>query len=319
MNHPGTNVAPLPLPAVLVIGGANMDIVAHTDTLLLRSDSNPGHVHCAAGGVARNVAHNLALLGQRTALVSVLGQDAFGQTVLQATQAAGVDTRHCAQLSDAGTASYLSLHGPDGDMAVAVNDMSILERLDADFLAPLAAELASASCLVLDCNLHEEALGFLLRDGFTVPVFVDAVSAAKCQRLLPWLASVHTLKVNRLEAATLTGLTVTALEEAQVAAKTLHRLGVRQVVLSLGQQGVAWCDAQGATGFRAARRVPVLNTNGAGDALLAGLVHGYLQGWDLPRAVAWAMTCAEITLQSPTANALDLSTATVQARLTEAH
>lgn len=40
MNHPSTNVTPLSLPAVLVIGGANMDIVAHTDTLLVRTTSN---------------------------------------------------------------------------------------------------------------------------------------------------------------------------------------------------------------------------------------------------------------------------------------
>lgn len=307
------------MPGVLVIGGANMDIVAHSDTLLLRSDSNPGQVRCAAGGVARNVAHNLALLGHPAALVSVLGHDAFGQAVLQATQAAGVDTRHCTLLSDASTATYLSLHGPDGDMAVAVSDMAILARLDAGLLAPLSAELAAARCLVLDCNLHEEALAFLLGGDFCAPLFVDAVSAFKCPRLLPWLGALHTLKLNRLEAAALTGLPVTTLAETQAAALALHRLGVRQVVLSLGEQGVVWCDAQGVTGLRAAGRVPVVNTGGAGDALLAGLVHAHLQGWDLPHAVAWAMACAEITLQSPTANAFDLSTATVQARWAEAH
>lgn len=302
---------------MLAIGGANMDIVAQSNAPLLRSDSNPGQVRCAAGGVARNVAHNLALLGHHTALVSVLGNDPFGQTVHQATQAAGVDTRHCALLSDASTATYLALHGPDGDMNVAVNDMAIMARLDAGLLAPLAAELAAARCLVLDGNLHEEALAYLLGGNFPEPVFVDAVSASKCARLLPWLVGVHTLKLNRLEAAALTGLAVTTQAEAQAAALALQRQGVRQVVLSLGAQGVVWCDALGVTGFRAAGVVPVVNTSGAGDALLAGLVHGYLQGWELPRTVAWAMTCAEITLQSPSANALALSTATVLARLAE--
>ena len=144
--------------AVVVIGGANLDIVASTDAPLVQSDSNPGHVQCAAGGVGRNVAHNLARLGHAPALVTVLGDDAFAQTVLEATRAAGVDTRWCLRLPGERTATYLSLHGVDGDMAVAINDMDILRRLDATVLAPLRPAWRAAHCLVLDCNLHEAAL-----------------------------------------------------------------------------------------------------------------------------------------------------------------
>jgi len=303
------------LPFTIVVGGANLDIVAHADAPLVLSDSNPGHVRCAPGGVGRNIAHNLARLGHAPALVSVLGQDAFGQTVLEATRAAGVDTRWCMPLAGARTATYLSLHGRDGDMAVAINDMDILARLDATLLQPLAPVFQAARCLVLDCNLHDAALAFLLGSRFAAPVLVDAVSAIKCPRLLPWLAQVHTLKVNALEATALTGLAVYTPQDAQHACQHLHARGVAQVVLSLGAQGVAWCDAQGRTGFLAARHVPVVNTSGAGDALLAGLVHGHLQGWSLAQSVPWAMACAEITLQSPVANAPDLSVAAVQARL----
>lgn len=312
------NLPPDPLiaaPPLVLIGGANLDIVAHTDMPLLPSDSNPGHVHCAAGGVARNVAHNLARLGLQPALVSVLGQDAFGDTVLAATRDAGVDTRHCSRLPGAHTATYLSLHGPDGDMAVAVNDMDILARLDGALLAPLAPTLAAARCLVLDSNLYPEALEFLLGGRFQAPVLVDAVSATKCLRLLPWLPAIHTLQANRLEAGVLTGMVVDSPAAARTAAQALHAKGVRDVVVTLGAQGVAWCDATGASGYRCAPALAVVNTSGAGDALLAGLVYGHLAGWPLERALAWAMACAEITLQSPDANAANLSAAAVQARV----
>lgn len=312
MEQPDPNLADA--PTAIVIGGANMDIVAHTAQPLAWADSNPGQVRCAPGGVGRNVAHNLGLLGLRPALVSVLGDDAFGQAVLQATGQAGVDTRWCQVFADARTATYLSLHGPDGDMAVAINDMDILARLDAAVLEPLVPALQRAACLVLDCNLYPPALEFLLQGRLGAPVLVDAVSAIKCPRLLPWLAHVHTLKANRLEAAALTGLPVQTLDDAREAALALHRLGVRQVVLSLGAQGALWCDAAGHTGWRAARSVPVCNTSGAGDALLSGLVFAHLQGMALEPAVRWAMACAEITVQSPCANAPGLSLAAVQAQ-----
>jgi pseudouridine kinase len=305
--------------AVVVIGGANLDIVASTEAPLVLSDSNPGHVQCAAGGVGRNVAHNLARLGHAPALVTVLGDDAFAQTVLEATRAAGVDTRWCLQLPGERTATYLSLHGADGDMAVAINDMAILQRLDATVLAPLRQAWRTVHCLVLDCNLHEAALACLLDDPVGPPVLVDAVSAIKCPRLLPWLGRIHTLKANALEAAALTGLSVHSVDDAQAAARALHAQGVAQVVLSLGARGVVWSTGSGEAGFCPARAVPVVNTSGAGDALLAGLVHGHLQGWALARAVPWAMACSEITLQSPVANAPELSLAAVERQCAMAH
>lgn len=314
----GLLAAPWP-PAVVVVGGANLDIMAHTDRPLVAADSNPGHVHCAPGGVGRNVAHNLALLGLPTALVAMLGDDVFGQVVLDATAAAGVDVRHCAQLEGARTATYLSLHGVDGDMAVAINDMAILARLDATVLAPLWPTLQAARCLVLDCNLHDDALAFLLDGRLQAPVLVDAVSAAKCLRLKPWLAHIHTLKVNRLEAAALTGMTVQTTADAWGAARALHQCGVAQVVLSQGADGVVWSTHHGDKGHCPARAVPVVNTSGAGDALLAGLVYAQLQAWPLAQAVPWAMACAEITLQSLQANAPELSPAAVERQCAMAH
>ncbi len=317
-NNKGSSATGWP-PAVVVVGGANLDIVAHTDRPLVAADSNPGHVHCAPGGVGRNVAHNLALLGQRTALVSVLGDDPFGHMVRNATAAVGVDTRHCALLAGERTATYLSLHGVDGDMAVAINDMAILARLDAALLALLLPSVQAARCLVLDCNLHDEALAFLLGGRWQAPVLADAVSAIKCPRLGPWLGRIHTLKANALEAAALTGLVVQTTAQALAAAQVLHQRGVAQVVISQGQHGVVWSTRQGESGHCPARTVPVVNTSGAGDALLAGLVYGHLQDWPLAQAVPWAVACAEITLQSPQANAPELSLAAVERQCAMAH
>lgn len=78
------------------------------------------------------------------------------------------------------------------------------------------------------------------------------------------------LKVNQREAAVLSGLPVETADEACLAASALHPAGVKQVVVSLGGDGVCWCDADGQTGHRPARPAAVVNTSGAGDALLAG-------------------------------------------------
>lgn len=297
---------------VLAVGAANMDISGVASQPLVAGDSTPGRIRCASGGVARNVAENLARLGHDVRLVSAVGDDLYGRSLLQSTRAAGVDVRACWVLPDYATSTYVSLHGGDGDMALAVNDMAILEQITPQRLATQAEQLRHASALVLDCNLSAQALASLFGSARQLPVFVDPVSASKCRRLLPWLGQVHTLKANRLEAQALCGHALRSDADIAAAAAWLHAQGVQQVVLSLGARGVYWSARAGAQGWQAALPVTVVNATGAGDALLAGLVHQHLRGVGLAQAVLFAVGCAALTLGAAQANHPDLSVATVQ-------
>ncbi|WP_158558821.1 PfkB family carbohydrate kinase [Rhodoferax lacus] len=302
-------------PYVALIGGANLDISAHSHAAPVMGDSNPGRILCSPGGVARNVAENLLRLGVDGRLLSVLGDDAFAAVLRQAAAAIGLDLAACATLPGERTATYLSLHGVDGDMGVAVNDMGILERLTPALLARHAGLLTAAQAVVVDCNVRPDVLHWLCHDLAHPVVFAEAVSVAKCQKLLPVLGRLHTLKANRMEAQALTGLEIVDVPSAQSAAQALHQRGVRQVVLSLGAQGAVWCDAAGATGHHPARPVPMASATGAGDALLSGLVYGHLQAMPLELSVPFAMACAELTLSSTFANAPELSVAAIRAHL----
>ena len=297
---------------LLAVGASNMDIAGHSSQAVVLGDSNPGHIAFAPGGVARNVAENLARLGNRTRLVSAVGDDTPGRSLLEATAAAGVDMRTCWVLLGEATSSYLSLHGPDGDMAMAVNDMRIVASITPARLAPLATDIVQAQALLLDCNLTEDALAWLCTHSAGTPIFVDTVSTHKCQRIAPWLQHVHLLKPNRLEAQALTGLPLDGVADAPPVAAWLHRQGVRQVVLSFGVQGVFWSDADGAQGLHAAPLVAVLNATGAGDALMAGLMHAYARGQTLAEAVVFGSVCAALTLGVQGANHPQLSSALVQ-------
>lgn len=329
---------------VVAVGAANMDIAGSTEHVLAAGDSIPGRIRCAPGGVARNVAENLARLGLVVRLLSVVGDDLFGRSLLESTRNAGVDVRGCEVLGGQATSTYLSLHGPDGDMAAAVNDMSILEHITPERLQRHAAGLRHAAALVLDGNLSPDALGWLFAHTRDIPVFADCVSAFKCRRLLPWLGGVHTLKANRLEAQALCGKPVRTDRQIAGAARWLHAQGVQQVVLSLGARGVYWSERTGASGsartgetgsartgepgsartgeaggartgacgWQAALPVVVVNATGAGDALMAGLLYDHLHGAALAQAVSFASGCAALTLTAPHANHLGLSVAAVR-------
>lgn len=302
-------------PYVALLGGANMDISAHAHARLLAADSNPGEVTCSPGGVARNVAENLCRLHVDARLISVLGDDTFGLVMRQKADALGLNMAACTTLDGQRTATYVSLHGADGDMSVAVNDMAILDQLTPALVHEHGALLNGAKAIVVDCNLRPDVLHFVCTQWPQSAVFAEAVSVAKCHKLALLLPHLHLLKANRLEAQALSGLEIDGPASARAAAQALHQRGVAQVIISLADAGVVWCDAQGQTGHKAVRPVHMVSATGAGDAMLAGLVHGYLQGMPLEQSVQWGMACAELTLSSTFANSPELSVAAVQARL----
>ena len=159
-------------PYVAVVGGVNMDIGAVSAGELVARDSNPGHVTTSLGGVGRNIAHNLCLLGQQTAMVTVMGDDDFGRRVQENARDIGLDLSASAVLPDCRTGTYLYIAGPDGDMALAVNDMDIYQRMTPDFLRQRLDFINGADLVVLETNLPEDSIRWLC-DNCRAPILAD--------------------------------------------------------------------------------------------------------------------------------------------------
>ena len=228
---------------VAVVGGANIDIHGKSYKPLRGKDSNPGTVHTSAGGVARNIAENLARLGVDCRLVSAVGDDHHGQTLLRLSQDAGVNVENVQEISSAPTSTYLSVLDDTGDMHVAIADMGIIDQLSADHLKPLEPMLQQAAMIVLDANLPDDALAWLTEHFADKPIFADTVSTSKASRLAPCLSSIHTLKTSTIEVEALTGLEARTPAQLEKVAGQLHSQGVERVFVTLGGEGVFYSTA----------------------------------------------------------------------------
>ncbi|RTR38399.1 winged helix-turn-helix transcriptional regulator [Shewanella canadensis] len=279
----------------VVIGGANMDILGRPLNSLQVGDSNPGSVSCSPGGVGRNIAENLARLGSETRLISAIGKDTYGQMIVSQCQQAGIDMKGCLQLNDANTSTYLSVLDGDSDMHVAINDMAILERLSVEVLKEKEELLRRADLIILDANLSAESLEYLLNNFSDRPIFVDTVSCVKAKKIKPFLSSVHTLKPNLKEAEQLSGIIIEDYSELPGLANWFHNQGVKRIFLSLGSDGVFYSD-EGAQALIPAIPIAMVNANGAGDAFLAGLAHGWIQEWSIEQSTKFAMAAAVVAL-----------------------
>ncbi len=281
--------------SVAVVGGMNMDIGGRAEGALLLRDSNPGSVSLRPGGVGRNIAQDLRLLGLEVSLVSALGDDAFGRALQESCGRIGLDLTMSLVCPGERSSVYLYVNDEGGDMLLAISDMDVTQKLTPAVLAPLLPRLNGFDALVLDANLSGETLSFLA-ERLTPPLYADPVSAAKAPRLLPILPRLAAMKPNLLEARALTGET-----DPERAARALLQTGLRRVFLSLGESGIL--AAEGETLLRLPPEpVRVLSTNGAGDAATAALVWAGVQGLDLAQSARAAQLAGALTCECPEAN-----------------
>lgn len=288
---------------VIVIGGANVDIKGRARGSYVAGTSNPGEVTVSPGGVGRNIAENLERLGISVSLVTAIGDDANGQMLRQACDAAGVDLG-LAMTSRAPTGSYLAVLDDTGELVSSINDMRAMETLTPAHLEVLADDLAKADMLVTDCNPSEACLKWLCEFSAArgVKLLVEPVSVPKARKLLSFerRASVFAITPNAQQLTALVG-------DGEVAIARLHALGFANIVLHRGSAGAL---ASNDTRIVDVPPVPVpsiADVTGAGDAAVAGLVCGLLDGMTLAEAARLGQCAAAIKLSSAQSVASGLS------------
>jgi pseudouridine kinase len=299
MNNPD------PDRPVVVIGGANIDVKCRIAAATAMGSSNPGAVTTTVGGVARNVAENLARLGLETALISAVGWDAEARRLIAETAAAGVDMS--AVLRDGQpTGRYVVTLDARGDLLVAVNAMGILEALTPRALARQRALIESARLIVADCNLPIATLGWLIKTAAKrrVPLAIETVSSPKVPRLKALLTPAQPLYAlfgNQTEMAALIGRKLPSARALADGAAVLHKRGVGTVAIGLGRRGMFVSQRDG--GKNTVQLVPavkakVVEVTGAGDAAVAATLYGLLAGKDAVSAARYGQVAAALTLAS---------------------
>ena len=280
----------------VVVGGVNVDIGGRSHNKLVAADSNPGKVSVSLGGVGRNIAHNMTLMGVDVKMLTAMGEDVYGNRIAESCRTLGIDASHALRLSDCATSTYLYIADEEGEMALALSDMEVCDRITPSYLAANHQILQNARVIVADTNIPVETLVYLA-ENCTAPIFCDPVSTVKAEKLRPILNKIHTLKPNRLEAELLSGVPIRDKQDVEVAAKALLEKGVQRVFISMGADGVYAATADEQLWLA---NIPgqMVNTTGCGDAFMAALVWAFLQDMDLTETARAGIAAGSIAMES---------------------
>jgi len=273
---------------ILVIGSANMDLVAFADRLPQPGETVAGAFQSFEGGKGANQAVAASRAGGKVAFLGRVGLDVFGARLRESLQDNGVDTRFVGEVEGpSGVAIIMSGGGNNmivvapgannalGEEAIAESSFAGARFVLAQLETPLPGIIKAARLA------QEKAATFIL----------DPAPARPLPREL--LVRVDWLTPNESEAAALLG--VTELGDPLMAARKLKALGPRGVVLKLGGEGVVLLE-DNSPALVPARKVHAVDTTAAGDAFNGAFAVALAEGKPAMAAVNFAIAAAAISV-----------------------
>jgi len=303
---------------ITCIGGANVDRKAQTKEAIRYHSSNPVTMSESFGGVARNVAENLAALGHEVSFLSIVGNDKEGQAILEDTKGLGIDVQLTEVVPGGRTGTYTALLDLSGEMAVSLANMDIYDQLTPEVVERKWSQVAGSQAIFLDTNAPAETLAYMVRrcaeDGLTL--FIDPVSSLKSRKLPQDLTGVTVLLPNLEEAEELTGMKIETSADYSKATEIIRGRGVNSVVITLGEAGIFYSTPEG-SGQMVPYPVEIVDVTGAGDALTAGILSGVVQGYPLKEACKYGLAAAAFALATEQSASPDLSLEKITAWIKE--
>lgn len=300
-------------PYLAVVGAVNIDIGGRSYGPFKRHDSNPGKIVVSFGGAAHNIAHNIKLLGFPVKFITAFGGDNSGAK--EHCCGLGFDISHSLTIPDCKSSTYIYINDHNGETVAAMSDMDIYDKLDVEFIKSKLQVLNEALVVVLDTNIPQDTLEYIV-NNCTAPIVCDPVSSAKAVKLKNCLSGIAALKPNRYEAEAITGIKVQNGMAAYEAANYLVASGVKKVFLTLGEYGAVCADKSGRTVISPYAKNPV-NVTGAGDAFCAAIAISMFTDLSAETIGKLGTAAAAVAMMSEESVAPDMSVKKIREYMTE--
>jgi len=281
---------------VVVLGAAAMDMLAWVDHLPVKDGITLARkVELQPGGSGANVAIAAARLGLKVGFIARIGSDENGQILLNEFAREKVDTSACHIVEDHPTAICFITIDSNGDRSMVAlggaGPVENCEELDRDYL--------SRARLFYITDAGHDILQFtagiaLAKNNLLVYSPGGIMTAGGLENLVGVLPGVDVLLLSQSEANSLLPD-----HPPELAARKLFARGARNVVITLGKQGVVCVTPEQSFSLPVFPVDPVVDTTGAGDALAGGLIAGLLFGDSLKEAIRYGCAAAAIKIAQP--------------------
>jgi ribokinase len=267
---------------ITVLGSANIDFVFRIKRFPQLGETLPAEDHARVlGGKGANQAVACARLGAETIFMGNLGDDPFGDDLLNSLKQNGVQIQHVRRLKNVYTGTTVIFVDSEGNNSILYYP-GANGYIDKTYIDDILPQVISSSVLLLQFETPLNALAYLLKKlPPEHPLVIVDPSPVQDLSVLP-VERIDILTPNQIELRLLTGCA-----DIVAGGKKLLEFGVKQVICKVGENG-AWVIGRGEIRHFPAFRINVVDTTAAGDAFNAGLAVALEKGLTLEQVLIWA-------------------------------
>lgn len=281
---------------ISVLGAANVDITGYTQNKLIYKDANIGTMKTTAGGVGRNIAENLMRLDFQVDFISVFGDDPLSDFIKEDCRRKHLNIDKSLFVENASASTFIAIMDEHNDLALGISAMRLYDELEAHRFIDILPGNLDSDYTVLETNFSTEILQAVIERYPQQKFILDTVSGKKSLRAVPVLPDLYILKTNLLEAEMMSGISAKNQADLEKLVRFFTAKGVEKVFITLGKDGVIYGDKN-----RLNRQAPIpakiVNTIGAGDSFVAGLVYAESLGLPIDDMARYGMSAAAVTVQ----------------------
>ena len=267
---------------IVVIGAVFVDIKGYPESNFIPSGRNAGKVEHVHGGVARNVAEDIANCELRPTFVSLVDRSGSGEDVIRKLNDHKVNTKYIRHTRD-GMGTWLAVFDNDGDVFASISKRPDLMPI-ADILDEQGDEIfENADSIVIEICVDKEIVKrvFKLAKKYNKKVFAVVANMSIAVERRDFLQSIDCFVCNQQEAGILFSddyTEKTPEEMVEIISKNVQKAQIPSMIVTMGAEGAVYASKDGDKGHCPAPKVHVKDTTGAGDSFCAGVAIGLTYG-----------------------------------------
>ncbi len=280
---------------ICVVGSLNMDLVATGERIPVVGETVLGETFKQVpGGKGANQAASMGRLQGDVAMIGKVGEDAFGEALIQALAEARVETKAITKAPTSTGIALITVQA-DGDNAIVVVPGANAELRPADIDAAKAV-IVESEIVITQLETPVDTVTYALKlakEQGKLTILNPAPAMPLADELIQ---NVDYLTPNETELAILSGMPTETDEELEAAAKAMMNKGVKVLIVTLGSKGCLVIDKNGTRQFPAFK-VKAVDTTAAGDSFNGGVAVALAEGKSLEEAIGFATKVGALTVQ----------------------
>jgi len=282
---------------VLVIGSLNMDFVVNVDKELLPGETKIANSFALVpGGKGANQAYALGKLDADVSMIGLVGEDIYGDLLINNLKSVNVATESIQKLKDENTGNaFITVDNTGQNRIVVVSGAN--QKITKEYIDKNLDLIKESDIIVMQLEIPLDVVIYIADICKQYNKFV-VLDPAPAIPMLPQelLRNIDIIKPNETELKVISGIDINSEEDIVNAGKELIKKGVKNVIVTLGENG-SYLINDKIQKFEAIKVSEVIDTTGAGDSFNAGLIKSLLNDKSLEEAIQFGHIVSSLVVR----------------------